>query len=351
MLERFSLPPHKAADATLTRHSFLPTRSGVVELVALFALLLAVEWLWLSPGDLAKVEPHPFWLPVVLLSLQYGTADGLLAAAAAILLSLLTGLPSQGVEEDYYRYLIRVWSDPVGWIIAAVVIGEIRARQRSQMAELRRDLAQSRIQAGEITAHCHRLDQKVLRLERELASIEAVSLDGLVAALADLRRPGGDAWRQAFSRAHRAALGSGVCTVLVDDGRGLVTAARSVLGAEAPGIAPQLHAEVLRRLLAEPRTFSALRSADAEVLGDGALLAGALCGSPGSRPVGLLVVGGLESGLLQGEVERRFDLLRRELGQALAERRIEELLEAASQPARGEPSAGRRPEPAVAATG
>ena len=250
---------------TLTRHRFLPTRAGVVELVVLFAILMIIERLLLSPGEFAKLQPHPYWLPVILLSLQYGTADGVLAAAVAIVAGIIIGSPTQGVGEEYYRYLIRVWAVPIAWITTAIIIGEIRARQRSQFVELNRDLWKAREQSGDITKHCYRLEEKIQRLEREFATVEANSLDSLTAALEDLAHGDANEWRSALIRVHRGLMGTGSISLYLrrDDAvTRVATADMPVISASTENTAPLATAlqqlPVIEATIVQRRSFNAL---------------------------------------------------------------------------------------------
>ncbi len=73
----------------------LPPLSALAEIVILFALIYIVDELTPTISVL-DLSPHPFWIPVLLLSLQYGTVSGFLAAATAIGLSLYGGVPRTG---------------------------------------------------------------------------------------------------------------------------------------------------------------------------------------------------------------------------------------------------------------
>jgi hypothetical protein len=336
----------------LTRHRFLPSRAGVIELVVLFVLLIAIERLIMSPGDFAKLQPHPYWLPVILLSLQYGTADGVLAAAVAILVSMATGWPSQGVGEEYYRYIVRVWAVPITWIMMSILIGEVRARQRSQIVELKRDLVTTRDQAEGITSHCYKLEDKIQRLEREFATVEASSLDTLVAALQDLRRGDPRAWPETLARAHRGLVGSGTIEVLLRTERAYFLVAQSAI---ADGKGPAVAAGgqrgdgaafvlLLDKVMAGRRALSAQNVDDAIAL-DGLAamalpLAMTVAGSgpdgaePTSRIIGVLLVETLPPERLNVDTENRLEVLAREVSQALASRGYDDLIEAATPIAR-----------------
>ena len=51
-----------------------------IELVVFFALALLFDTLVLDGSRFLEVEPNPFWIAVIVLTVQYGTSYGLLAA-------------------------------------------------------------------------------------------------------------------------------------------------------------------------------------------------------------------------------------------------------------------------------
>jgi polysaccharide biosynthesis protein PelD len=350
---------------TLMRHRFLPTRSGVIELIVLFAMLLAIERLLMSPGDFAKLQPHPYWLPVILLSLQYGTADGILAAAVAIVAGLLMGSPTQGVVEEYYRYLIRVWAVPIGWITSAILIGEIRARQRSQTVELKRDLDTRNEQAEDITQHCHRLEEKIERLEREFATIEANSLDSLTASLEDLTRGDAEEWNKTFARVHRGLVGTGSISLVLRNDLETARVAWATMTPEkmtpekvAPDTDaggrtdPAALAPIVDAVISSRRGLSALRPDEAALFDGVAAMAVPLATEPGGRVVGVIVLETVAPERLTIDTENRLRLFARETAHALALRGFDDLIEAAAGDARlTQPNADRALEPAGAEAG
>ena len=52
----------------------------VVELFVLYSLLLVLAFVLPGPNELTAINPHPFWIPVLLLSVQYGPLGGFAAA-------------------------------------------------------------------------------------------------------------------------------------------------------------------------------------------------------------------------------------------------------------------------------
>ncbi|RZM32995.1 MAG: hypothetical protein EOP67_24720, partial [Sphingomonas sp.] len=89
-----------------------------------FAALIALDW-WLTGGTgFADVQPNPYWLPVLLMALAYGTGPGVLAAAIASGLWLAHVHDSAG-ERDYLDHLFHLSLQPLMWFVAAGIIGEV----------------------------------------------------------------------------------------------------------------------------------------------------------------------------------------------------------------------------------
>jgi hypothetical protein len=87
-------------------------------------LLLFVPGLW----GTASVTLSPFWVPVLLLAVQYGTMTGLAAAVAATAVSLTLG--EEPPLEDYYAHFLNLWRNPMLWLAAVLVVGAISDKGR-----------------------------------------------------------------------------------------------------------------------------------------------------------------------------------------------------------------------------
>ncbi len=111
-------------------------RSAVIEIVLFLALALAVDIFVLDGTRFREAHPHPFWLLILLISVQYGTAEGMVAATACTLAFLVGAIPPQRIGEDFYDHLFTIVKLPVLWFAATVTLGEIRARHRRAFDEL-----------------------------------------------------------------------------------------------------------------------------------------------------------------------------------------------------------------------
>jgi polysaccharide biosynthesis protein PelD len=126
--------------------------SALVELAMFFGVALALDIYVFDADRFRDVAPHPFWAAVVLISLQYGTNEGLLAAALASAVLLAGNVPPQPLTQDLFAYLFELSKTPLMWVATGLVVGELRSRQLRERADLRRRLAAAEDQAQVITA-------------------------------------------------------------------------------------------------------------------------------------------------------------------------------------------------------
>ncbi|OSQ35564.1 hypothetical protein [Thalassospira mesophila] len=144
--------------------------SAIIELAVFMGLFLAVDYV-LGTGDrFWAIAPHPLWAVVILLSVQYGTTAGLIAAIACSA-ALLTGhLPVQNVDQDYYDYLLYIGWRPIVWMLSALFLGELRRRQLVENAELHAEVAQTHLREETLSKAYSSTMERVNFLERQIAT-------------------------------------------------------------------------------------------------------------------------------------------------------------------------------------
>jgi len=161
----------------------LPPVAALVE-IAVFVILPGLLD-YAVPGfpTLNETQPHFYWLPVLLLTLQYGSPSGLLAAGVAIVISSFLGWPEQEIGENHFSYLLRIWLQPVLWIATAVVLGQFRLRQIEAKQALERSVTLLAEQRAELAVHAQRLRDRCDRLERLIATRHEAGGSALMAAI------------------------------------------------------------------------------------------------------------------------------------------------------------------------
>lgn len=89
------------------------------------------------------VNPHPFWIVVLFIAVQYGAAEGLSAAILATVFYLVGNIPAQPEGVSRYDWLYAVCINPVLWIVVGWILGELRQRHVRERDRLMRELEES----------------------------------------------------------------------------------------------------------------------------------------------------------------------------------------------------------------
>lgn len=241
-----------------------PPMTAVLEILLLILVPAAIDHFVPSFPSLAEMQPHPFWLPVLLVSIQYGTVSGLLAAGCAIAASSFLGWPEQEIGENHFSYLLRVWSQPVLWLATALVLGQFRMRQIERKLELVRQVAELNSQRKSIADYAANLRARCERLEREMVGRRTSAGNDLLALFGAMTTAASPAHaREALASSLVAAFGKCQASLFVREGDTLRVVEQHGWAPEASWkttLAPAhpLHAA----MLAEGRALSVLQPGD-----------------------------------------------------------------------------------------
>ncbi|MBF0423821.1 MAG: GAF domain-containing protein [Magnetococcales bacterium] len=135
---------------------------------AFFALLLAFDTL-LGQGDrFDTVCPHPFWVVVILMSVQYGTSHGLVAAAFSSLFLLAHTLPQAQVG-DAFEQLHTLIIRPLSWTVTAAILGLLQDRHRNERSTLWKAMTAAENRENAITRAYEHINKARERLEIQVA--------------------------------------------------------------------------------------------------------------------------------------------------------------------------------------
>ncbi|CAO3409320.1 GAF domain-containing protein [Azospirillum largimobile] len=157
------------ADGAPRRRWFGLRPVALLELALFFGVALGLD-VWFGSGlRFEGVQPHPFWIPVLLLAIQYGTNEGVLAALAASVALRLGNVPDAGITQDLYDHLFTLTREPILWLVAAVLFGELRMRQLREREELRAGLNAARQEAEAIARSYRALKSVKESLETRVA--------------------------------------------------------------------------------------------------------------------------------------------------------------------------------------
>jgi len=268
----------------------LPPFSAVAELVGMMAVLLLVDWIW-PQLDIHNLQPSVYWLPVLLLSLQYGTASGSLAAVTAIAATFaFATLPEQGVGENEFAYRLRILAQPILWIGTAVLLGQFRMVQIAARREMLLRVAELEQQGRTLAGYAQGLRARCDALEREIVGRRQPETRDVLGVLATLRQtsvaPG-----PSIESALAACASGGTVSLYVRGSNGFQRAVSAGWPADAPW-RDGLPADdpLVTAISGSRRALSVFEASDDSALGGQGLAAVAVTDPQSGRVIGLIKV-------------------------------------------------------------
>lgn len=170
-----TFPPSLTRSAKKRNENFITFLFGGIRRSAFFealAFLTAAVLLNLLLGDgqrFISVNPHPFWIILLLVIVQYGQREAVFTALLATAFLLVGNMPEQSLTETMYDYYFRLFLQPLLWIVMALLLGSIRARQLHEREDLFESLWKSEQAAHILSDSYLSLKKANERLELRLA--------------------------------------------------------------------------------------------------------------------------------------------------------------------------------------
>lgn len=129
--------------------------------------------------------PNPLWIPVVLMSAQYGIMGGLFATLGATAAFFARAWPVQSGMQDFYEFAAVIAAQPCAWFATALVVGGLRTLHLHHELRLAEHAAQSRLAAEELAEGLQEAVAEIDRLELRIAA-DVSTCESLVESLATL---------------------------------------------------------------------------------------------------------------------------------------------------------------------
>ena len=142
---------------------------ALLELALFFIAAFVIDSLWLDSDRFVQIQPHPFWIIVLLLSVQYGTVAGLLAAMTSTIALLWGQMPMQRMDQDLYEWLTSLSRLPLLWSITGLVLGELSMRATRKRRQLHKSLIEAREREATLTESVRQLNSLREKLEVRVA--------------------------------------------------------------------------------------------------------------------------------------------------------------------------------------
>ncbi|MFA6915104.1 MAG: hypothetical protein WC222_01790 [Parachlamydiales bacterium] len=123
--------------------------SALLEMTLFLGILLGIDFFFLDRTRYIDFHPNPFWIIVLLITVQYGTSAGIVCVILCTLSLYLWNIPPQKAQESLFDYQFKLALLPLLWFISAFVLGELRMRD---IVDLEKQVEINRTAKKELTA-------------------------------------------------------------------------------------------------------------------------------------------------------------------------------------------------------
>lgn len=276
---------------SFVRRSVLGIRlSAIVETLAFLAIAIALDMLYFDSSRFWALEPHPFWLIVALVSVQYGTNEGVFAAAACSIVLLSGKLPAQSIDIDFYAHVLHLGARPLLWLTSAILLGELRNRHARREIDLEQQLAESSTREHGIALAYQELKAAHEKLEISVAS-ELRTVVAIYRAAKTLQNLSVNEVMAGAVNLVSVVLGPEKFSVFTVEGGALTLALKRGWAADdAYETAIWPDHPLFQTVVVGQRYVSAADAVDERVLGRQGVLAGPLFQGEGGEVVGVLKI-------------------------------------------------------------
>ena len=147
-------------------------------------ILTAIDYFFFTGNRFWDVNPHPFWIVVLLIAAQYGTGEGLLAAILATVFLLVGNMPAQADGQSHYDWLFNLAINPILWLVGGWILGELRQRHMRERNILWREIEESQQRENLISHSYNFVKGRKEALEVQVSGQLLSSIDAYRAAKA-----------------------------------------------------------------------------------------------------------------------------------------------------------------------
>lgn len=272
----------------LAQSFFRFRRSAIVEMAIFFAIAFGVDYGLMDGHRFYTVSPHPYWFIVLLISMSYGAAEGLLAVVLSSAALLVGNLPPQPIDQDSYAYIFDVARVPLAWLLAAALFGAVRARQIKERETLREELGKAKDQAKLMFDSYGKLKSAKAQLEVQITS-QRQTVDRIYQAVLSVDRLNSADVVEGVADLVPAVITTDKFSLFLLHGDSLQAALTVGWGEEEP-LAHEFngHSRLFEEIVANRRILLASLPEDREILGIEGLAAGPLVGPQTGEIFGML---------------------------------------------------------------
>jgi len=151
------------------RYLFGMRLSAIYETLIFLVVVTLASFIFGDGDRFINVSPHPFWIIVLTVTVQYGTNEGIMASLLATLFLYVWNVPEIKFNQSLFEYRLSLAANPIMWIAASTFLGEIRMRQEADRDRLKKEADEAIEQADTIAYAYETLRDKKEGIEMRLA--------------------------------------------------------------------------------------------------------------------------------------------------------------------------------------
>jgi len=144
--------------------------SAIIETLIFIVVVLILDYLFGTGDRFYSVNPHPFWIIVLIVTVQYGTVEGVMTSVLCTIALFAGNVPEIQFNESLFLYNARLAVNPALWFIAALVLGEMQMRVINERNKFKEIAVVADRDAKEVTDAYQMLKDKKEHLEVRLVS-------------------------------------------------------------------------------------------------------------------------------------------------------------------------------------
>jgi len=299
-----------------TQRLFGIRRSAVLEIIGFFVVAVLVDSVLMDGTRFRDVNPHPFWLFLLVIAAHYGTEAGVFTAVLATVLSLAGNLPARDPLMNQSVYLLHILGQPVLWFGSAVIMGELRTHQERQKNTLQMSVEALETQTDALTDSNKALQSSNERLQTAAAGQVETALS-LLQAARSLEKQNASSVLFSVNELITTLLAPTAYSIYLDDGEQLILEVRTSDGQCAEALQSYHKDSALYQSVIVRQEFVHIATpVGQQVLGDDGILAGPLLDIETGTSLGMLKIEALPFANLRLGTVHTFRLICEWIGSA-----------------------------------
>lgn len=156
---------------------------AMLDAIALIVILELAETIFFGPGFYAGMDFHPFWLVVLLTTLQNGLFAGVVATVFA---TFALEWPTRQIGVDIVEHYIQVSSLPLQWLLTALLLGLFRGAELRDQDRLKTALKSANQDKRTLAEELKLADAALNQVEMEVLTQSGLSPNLVARTLSEL---------------------------------------------------------------------------------------------------------------------------------------------------------------------